>query len=290
MAPHLDPPRLALPADGEPRRRSPSKPEMLLTNHGYRVGVNGPPPATGDVTHGMTAFRWSGNDALEDCGYAAADSRTSYHQDRGARPDREVRRRDLGLLQAGVTGEVGTPPAPADQPDEGVEPDTWLNYCVSQGWIERWGELNPANVDEVHQAMTDFGGLLITADLTDDAEMLFSQHQPWTLDHGESADPNAGHFMVLAEYDPTSDWLITWAQLQQAMIAWDAACITGVYAIVTKEDAERLGINVATLDAEIASYNGQSTETPVSRACPRGLIILRRSSTMLRRSSRRSRP
>ena len=57
---------------------------------------------------------------------------------------------------------------------------------------------DPAAIDSAMQA---FRGAYCGVDLTDDANDLFSQGQPWTIANGEQPDPSEGHCIVKVKAD-----------------------------------------------------------------------------------------
>jgi hypothetical protein len=104
--------------------------------------------------------------------------------------------------------------------------------------------------------MLNFSGVCVAVELTDDAEQLFNLHEPWTTAQGESPDPQEGHDILLVKYDPTSDTFVTWGGLQGATIPWDSGCITNVYVFVSKEDAQRNGVDIDQLVQACRQFGG----------------------------------
>ena len=51
--------------------------------------------------------------------------------------------------------------------------------------------------------MAAFHGVYVGVNLTDDADQLFGQEQPWTTANGEQPDPNDGHCIVKVKADGT---------------------------------------------------------------------------------------
>lgn len=235
-------------------------PELRLSN--FKTTAPTPPP-TGDVTSGITAWGMDGNDQYGCCGPAATD----HYQ--------VAKLGDTSLI--GKLGGVGPVPLyfeygiaqgePGPQPDQGVDNDLWLQFLFNKGIIEAFAELDFTNVDEVHQAMLDYRGVLISVELTDDAEQLFNSKQPWTLANGESPDPNEGHDILLVKYGPEGDTFVTWGALQLSTIPWDNSCITSAWVIITSEDAERTGVDIAALQNQIRAWGGKvDTTTPPAPA------------------------
>lgn len=228
-------------------------PEMQLAL--FRATAPAKPPAEGDVSHGITDWGMDDNDRLGDCGYAMSD-----HYVMAKTGDAQL----VGTFGGGVSlyfeygvaqGETGPADHP-DQPDEGVDPPSWFNFLMDKGLIEAWAEIDAKDADEVHAAMLNFGGVAVAVDLNDSAESEFEAHQPWHLAPGEKADPNEGHFVLGVKYDPETETYVTWGGLQPATLDWDASCIVAVYVFVTKDDAERNGVDINALIAACRQHGG----------------------------------
>jgi len=123
---------------------------------------------------------------------------------------------------------------------------------------------DPAAVDS---AMEAFNGAYAGVNLTDDANDLFSQGQPWTVADGEQPDPDQGHCIVKVKADGRSvDGYVTWGALQPAMVDWSAACLEEVWAVITTED-EAAKVDMAALVADIEALGGTvPTPAPVPPA------------------------
>lgn len=114
---------------------------------------------------------------------------------------------------------------------------------------------DPAACDS---AMSLFHGLYVGVNLTDDADQLFGQGQPWTVAHGEKPDPNEGHCIVKVKADGhgTDTW-VTWGALQESTTDWTGACLEEAWAVITTEDqADKL--DMPKLLADIKALGGTS--------------------------------
>lgn len=232
-------------------RRGAHHPEMMLSN--FRAQPPTPPPPTGDVSHGITSWGMDGNDKYGCCGPAATD----HYQVAKSGQTSQINTLG-GVGPVALYFQYGTAQGePGPNPDQGVDNPTWLTFLFNKGVIEAWAQV-PSDPNEIHSAMLNFSGVLIGVDLTDDAEQLFNNHQPWTLSGGESPDPNEGHDILLVTYDDQGDdTFVTWGALQKSTVQWDAGCIQGAYVIVTSDDATRNGVDLVALKAQCASLGGQ---------------------------------
>jgi hypothetical protein len=84
------------------------------------------------------------------------------------------------------------------------------------GGITAWQMLgngpDPAACDS---AMALFHGLYVGVNLTDDADQLFGEGQPWTVAKGQQPDANDGHCIVKVKADGNgTDTWVTWGALQ----------------------------------------------------------------------------
>lgn len=239
-------------------RQESHAPELMLARF---KDVAAAPPPEGDVTQGRTDWGIDHNDTFGCCGPAATDHFVMAKIGPSAQPDQLGGRGVLPLYFA-YGKSIGEP---GDQPDQGVENATWLKFLFDQGIIEGYAELNKNDPVEIHQAMLDFKGCLVAVSLTDDAEQLFEQHQPWTTAQGEQPDPNMGHDILLVRYGPEGMTFVTWGGLQMSTIPWDHVCILEVWVIMTKEDAARAGVNFTALQNEIRNWGGTQVQ-PVPSA------------------------
>jgi hypothetical protein len=113
---------------------------------------------------------------------------------------------------------------------------------------------DPAAVDA---AMAAFHGAYVGVNLTDDADSLFVQHQPWTVSAGQRPDPNDGHCIVKVAADGQQlDTWVTWGALQQSTRDWTAACLDEAWVIITQEDANAANLDIASLRRDIDALHG----------------------------------
>jgi hypothetical protein len=126
-----------------------------------------------------------------------------------------------------------------------------------------------APVDHTDQAACDstmaaFHGLYVGVNLTDDADSLFQNSEPWTLANGEAPDPNDGHCIVKVKADGQQfDTWVTWGALQQSTQGWTAACLDEAWAVVTTEDEAAI-LDMPALLADINALGGTGGTTSPS--------------------------
>ena len=126
---------------------------------------------------------------------------------------------------------------------------------------------DPAAVDSAMQA---FKGIYAGVDLTDDADELFGNAEPWTTANGETPDPDEGHCIakVYADgnsvsSDPVDGW-VTWGAFQESTQEWTAACLTEAFVIITSED-EAAKVDMPALLADIEALGGTEGATATER-------------------------
>lgn len=171
-----------------------------------------------DVSKGITDWQMLGNDQYGDCVPAAVAHDRMLA---GAAPTaQEVE--DLYLAyDNGV--------------DEGVVIADFLLYLFQKGLIEGFAPVAPSTVDTI---MAEFNrGILLGVSLTDDAEQLFTDEQPWGSG-SLTPDPNEGHGILLVKSQSASGpkTVVTWGADQEYTLAWGQACVDEAWAIVTKDD------------------------------------------------------
>lgn len=158
--------------------------------------------------------------------------------------------------------------------DQGVSNDTWLKFLFDEGIIEGYAELDASNLDEVHQAMLDFRGVLVGCSLTDDAEQDFEATPPvpWQVTPDDQPDPQEGHDILAVKYDPNGETMVTWGALQEVLVDWEQgeayAGDLECWVIVTSEDAERAGVDLAALRQVILAHGGKVTPAPTPAPAP----------------------
>ena len=105
--------------------------------------------------------------------------------------------------------------------------------------------------------MQAFHGVYSGVDLTDDADELFQQGQPWGVAADEQPDPSDGHCIVKVAADGhVYDTWVTWGAVQRSTLAWTEACLTEAWVIITEEDAKAANLDIAALRADIDALHG----------------------------------
>jgi hypothetical protein len=141
--------------------------------------------------------------------------------------------------------------------DQGAQIADILLYWYKAGTILAFAPLDHHNPAEVDSAMTAFHGVYAGVNLSDDADKLFEQGQPWTTANGEQPDPKDGHCIVkIAADGSTFDTWVTWGAGQQSTLAWTAACLDEAWVIITQEDADAANLDIARLRADIDALHG----------------------------------
>jgi hypothetical protein len=238
------------------RGRLPAKRLALRSVHEYMTQPLPAPVYPADVSGGITDFLMLGNgpdptcttypNGVGDCGFAA--------------------RQHVRMTKAAAYSE----PMPTETSDELVA--EYLLYDNGQdvgvvladvllAWYKAGKILGFAPVDHtdpaaVDSAMQAFNGAYVGVNLTDDANDLFNQGQPWTVANGEQADPSEGHCIVKVKADGQSlDGYVTWGAVQPADRDWSAACLDEAWVIITSED-EAAKVDMAALVADIEALHG----------------------------------
>jgi LAGLIDADG DNA endonuclease family protein len=99
--------------------------------------------------------------------------------------------------------------------------------------------------------------------LTDDADQLFGEREPWTVAGGQQPDPNDGHCIVKVASDGSQlDTWVTWGALQESTLAWTAACLDEAWVIITPEDAKAANLDISALRADIDALHGTGGDPP----------------------------
>ena len=141
--------------------------------------------------------------------------------------------------------------------DNGAQIADLLLYWYKAGTIQAFAPVDHTNPAAVDAAMAAFHGAYAGVNLTDDADNLFEQGQPWTTAGGEQPDPNNGHCIVKVAADGSQfDSWVTWGALQKSTLRWTAACLDEAWVIISPEDAGAANIDIAALRADIDALHG----------------------------------
>lgn len=122
---------------------------------------------------------------------------------------------------------------------------------------------NPAAVDSAAQA---FHGVYSGVNLTDDADELFQAGKAWTVAGGQQPDPSDGHCILKVKAGGGSglDTWVTWGALQDSTPVWTSECLGEAWVLITQEDADAAGLDIAKLRADIDALGGTGGGTPAS--------------------------
>jgi hypothetical protein len=141
--------------------------------------------------------------------------------------------------------------------DQGANIANLLLYWYNAGGILAFAPLDHTSPAEVDAAMAAFHGAYVGVNLTDDADLLFEQGQPWTTDAGQQPNPAQGHCIVKVAADGSQyDNWVTWGAMQRSTLAWTVACLEEAWVIITQEDAAAANLDIAALKADIDALHG----------------------------------
>lgn len=141
--------------------------------------------------------------------------------------------------------------------DQGAQIADLLLYWYKAGTILAFAPVDHTKPADVDAGMQAFHGAYVGVNLTDDADQLFEQGQPWTVANGEQPDANEGHCIVKVGADGSQyDMWVTWGASQKSTLGWTTACLDEAWVIITQEDATANNVNVAQLRADIDALHG----------------------------------
>jgi CHAT domain len=244
------------------RGRLPKKPPAERLGIGYLSSyLASPLPAPVypiDVTSGITDWGMLGN----------GPDPTSTAQPAGVGNATFASRQHYQMAKAAAAGETGEWESADDLVgeylsydhgrDQGASMSDVLLDGYKNGTIPAFAPVDHTNPAELDAAMAAFHGVLVGVNLTDDADALFEQGQPWTTRNGERPDPNDGHCLVKVKADGSQyDGWVTWGAVQESTKDWTAACMDEAWVIITPEDASAAGIDIAALRADIDALHGE---------------------------------
>ena len=244
------------------RGRLPKKPPALRFNIQYLTSyLTSPLPAPAypvDVTSGITDWQMLGNGpdptctthpkGVGDCTFAG---RQHYRMAKAAAENEtETWESSNDLVKEYLKYDHGK--------DEGANIADLLLSWYQAGKIVAFAPLDHTNAAEVDAAMAAFHGAYVGVNLTDDADQLFGQGQPWTVADGQQADPSDGHCIVKVKADGSQyDGWVTWGAVQESTLDWTKACLDEAWVIITQEDTAAANVDIAALRADIDALHGQ---------------------------------
>jgi hypothetical protein len=140
--------------------------------------------------------------------------------------------------------------------DQGANMAELLLHWYKAGTILAFAPVDHTSPAAVDAAMAAFNGAYVGVNLTDDADMLFTEHQPWTVANGEQSDPRDGHCIVKVAADGSQfDTWVTWGAAQRSTLGWTRACLEEAWVVITTED-EANQVNLAQLQADNNALHG----------------------------------
>lgn len=141
--------------------------------------------------------------------------------------------------------------------DVGANISDVLFYWWQERRILGFAPVDYTSKPQCDSIMAAFHGLYVGVNLTDNADDLFSNDEPWRISKGQAPDPNEGHCIVKVRTDGV-DWdaWVTWGAMQHSTAAWTEACVEEAWAIITTEDQADL-VDMVTLRADIKALAGR---------------------------------
>jgi hypothetical protein len=144
-----------------------------------------------------------------------------------------------------------------DGVDQGANIAQLLLDWFHAGKILAFAPVDHTDRTKLDAALAVFAGVYCGVSLTDDADELFSEHQPWTVADGQQPDPQEGHCILLVKADGHSlDGYVTWGADQEATTDWTAECVEEAWVIITQDDANSSLIDLTALRADIEALGG----------------------------------
>ena len=216
-----------------------------------------PPVYPVDVTAGITDWGMLGNgpdptcttypNGVRDCTFAGREHYRMAKAAAGGETEQWETANDL--VAEYLTYDHGQ--------DQGAQIADLLLYWYKAGTILGFAPLDHTNPAEVDSAMAAFHGAYAGVNLTNDADQLFGQHQPWTTANGEQPNPNDGHCILKVAADGTAlDSWVTWGGVQRSTLAWTQACLEEAWVVITHEDAQAANLDLGKLQADINALHG----------------------------------
>lgn len=217
-----------------------------------------PPPPAKDWTSGIASWGMMLNDQLGDCTIAgvghAIQVWTANNGGIVTVPD--------SVIESFYESWDGYVPGDPNTDKGGVELDVladWRKQAVAGHALVAFADPKVANLAEVRQAITLFGGVYIGLSLPITAQ----KQDVWDVVKGGGADAKkgswGGHCVFVPKYDETSFTCITWGQLKTMTVAfWKEYC-DEAHALLgqdwLKAQGSPAGFDEAQLQADLAAIH-----------------------------------
>jgi len=211
-------------------RRRPVARCRALALGNYLMRSYAPPPATADWTAAAAAAlaKVYLNDRLGDCVIAWGGHLEGVLTGNAAGAPIIYTDAQIEGVYSAVGGYVPGDPST----DDGCDEETFLNYIQASGFaggtkIDAWIRVNAADPQEVRAAIDLFGAITITMELPDawlDNDMPTGPGFTW--DVAGDSDPENGHCVGSASYQPGKVGLSTWG-----MYGWLTDAALAAYAV-----------------------------------------------------------
>jgi hypothetical protein len=209
--------------------------------HEYAPNPLPPPVYPIDVSGGISSWLMLGNDKYGDCTFAG---RQHYRMAKAARAQKvETWETSDELVAEYLDYNHGQ--------DDGANIATLLQSWFKAGKILAFAPVDHTRPEMVDSALSLFTGVYAGVCLTDDADDLFSQGQPWTVANGQQPDSQEGHCIIKVKADGKTDGWVTWGAEQSSTTDWTAACLDEAWVIISSEDCGTNLINLVELQADI---------------------------------------
>lgn len=241
------------------RGKKPAKQTALKFASDYLVEPFPTPPASADVTGGISPVGWgmlgngpdptltlNGGSPVGDCYFAA--------------------RQHVRMAKAAVRGTLTTEPwetsnqlvaeylAYDNGVDEGVVIADALQANYLSGKIRGYAKLDITNRAELYGGMIAGHGVLLGVMLPSDAETQFEAGQEWHV--SGPPDPNDGHVVSLVTYDDIAKTrgVVTWSKLWICTLDFITTYADEAYLVMTDEDE---GWDWNAIDADLRTLGGE---------------------------------
>lgn len=240
----------------------PTKPRIRLAAH---LNVVNPPP---------NAVSWQGvpdwgillNDSLGDCTCAGDGHIVEILSFYGQGTETVVTdAQALAAYEAVGHYDPDAGPPGSNPTDQGATVQDALGYLRKTGMagvkLAAFAEVDPSNLTEIRAACAELGPLSAGVNLPGNALAQFQAGQPWTA-VDDDGGIEGGHCIVLAGYDDSWLYFVTWGQIQKASYSWWAKYGEEIWSVVSADwvsakGTDPEGVNLASLGAEFAALTGE---------------------------------
>jgi hypothetical protein len=256
---------------GGRRPAEPARPHLRLGTF-LPATLPAPPPSV-DWLYPVPEAAWGvlGNDIWGDCTCAGVAHKRIGDVYINQRTVLKVTVADALAFYSAITGfDPNAGPSGSNPTDQGAVCQDVLDYWRKHGFLGEkilaFAKVDPANLDEVKQAISLFGQIYVGINFPGSAMDQFNAGETWDVVRGARLE--GGHCITIGAYDETGLECVTWGKVQRMTWAFfkkyveEAWVIFGPDSVDPKTGVGAAGFDLAAFGQTFAALTGEPNPVP----------------------------